>query len=118
MILKKIKLFVFSLVCFNVIIYSQYNGINIDDYIQDPEVIEVNQLDKTNLLIPFNNFDSAVKENQQESSYYKSLNGKWKFHFEETPYSFPTNFFTKDFKDVIGKKLMSLVIGSCKVMII
>ncbi len=105
MILKKIKLFVFSLVCFNVIIYSQYNGINIDDYIQDPEVIEVNQLDKTNLLIPFNNFDSAVKENQQESSYYKSLNGKWKFHFEETPYSFPTNFFTKDFKDVTWKEI-------------
>ncbi len=99
------KLTIIFLFLFTVKLFSQYDRINIDDYIQNPEVIAVNQLQKTNLLVPFKDFDSAAKEYYTESSYYKSLDGNWNFHFENTPYTFPKDFYKKNFKDDSWKEI-------------
>lgn len=80
-------------------ILSQYGNINIDDYIQDARVFQKNQLEHSSLLIPFKDFKSARNNYETESSYYLSLNGKWKFHLENTPYTFPQNFFLSNFND-------------------
>ncbi|MFO7447990.1 MAG: glycoside hydrolase family 2 TIM barrel-domain containing protein [Ignavibacteriaceae bacterium] len=80
-------------------IYPQYGDINVDDYIQNPEVFEENQLKHTNLLIPFESFDAAKSKDASESLYYSSLNGDWKFHLENTPYTFPENFYAPNFDD-------------------
>ena len=34
-----------------------------------------------------------IEGNIEESEYYKSLNGKWKFHFSESPFQRPKDFF-------------------------
>ena len=36
---------------------------------------------------------------EDESQYYQSLNGEWKFKFENTPYIFPKDFYEKKFND-------------------
>ena len=50
-------------------IRAQYGSINIDDYIQNPEVFEENQLKPAAILIPFDNVLSInlmVKRNNGE----------------------------------------------------
>lgn len=79
--------------------FGQYKQINIDNYIQVAEVVGENQLPQSPTLIPFASFQSAVADPESASSYYESLNGFWKFKFEETPYIFPKNFYEKNFND-------------------
>ncbi len=50
-------------------IFSQYGKINIDKYIQDAEVFNVNQLEHKPTLIPFETIQSA-KENRLTGSKY------------------------------------------------
>jgi beta-galactosidase len=80
-------------------IFPQYGEINIDKFIQDPEVFGDKQLDHRTLLIPYESFKAAAAGHDTNSAYYQSLNGMWKFHFEMTPYTFDKNFYKIDFND-------------------
>lgn len=94
----RIKLiFILLVPIFN--IFPQYNGLNIDDYIQDAAVFEENQLPLLPTLISFGSFRSAIAESEYQSEFHKSLNGKWKFKLENTPYTFQQDFYQKDFDD-------------------
>jgi beta-galactosidase len=80
-------------------IVSQYGSINIDEYIQDAEVFEENQLQHLPTLIPFGNLQAAIEKKEVDSKYYQTLNGKWKFKLENTPYTFPEDFYEVNFND-------------------
>ena len=84
--MKIILLLFFLLILYNIKIYSQYGGIDVDKYIQDAEVFEENQLPLLPTLIPFENNQSALTKAENESEFYQNLNGGWKFKFENTPY--------------------------------
>ena len=47
-------------------------------------------------LIPFKNVDEALGE-QENSSYFRSLNGYWKFNWVKKPSERPTDFYKEDF---------------------
>ncbi len=96
---KNKKYLVLLLIIFTNGSFAQYGQINIDDYIQDARVFEENQLPLLPILIPFENYQSALIKDEIESEYYQSLNGEWKFKFEYTPYIFPKNFYEKNFDD-------------------
>ncbi|MBK7228512.1 MAG: DUF4981 domain-containing protein [Ignavibacteriales bacterium] len=80
--------------------FSQYGKINIDKYIQDAEVFNENQLEHSPTLIPFETIQSAKENRITDSKYYQSLNGKWKFNLENTPYIFTKDFYEINFNDV------------------
>lgn len=96
MIFKKLFILFFTI---SSIAYSQYGKIEIDKFIQDAEVFNVNQLELKPLLIPFETFQTAKEEDETESKYFQSLNGKWKFTLENTPYTFSKDFYEVKFDD-------------------
>ncbi|QQS36992.1 MAG: DUF4981 domain-containing protein [Ignavibacteriales bacterium] len=77
----------------------QYGQINIDDYIQNAEMFEENQLPLLPTLIPFKDVESSLKTSESQSEFYQSLNGKWKFNFQYTPYTFPHDFYEQNYDD-------------------
>lgn len=77
----------------------QYGRINIDDYIQNAEMFEENQLPLLPALIPFKNIESSLNSAENKSEYYQSLNGRWKFYFQYTPYTFPSGFYEQNYDD-------------------
>jgi beta-galactosidase len=80
-------------------IFSQYGNINIDKYIQDAEIFDENQLEHKPTLIPFETIQSAIEKKEIDSKYFQSLNGKWKFNLENTPYTFPKDFYSIEYND-------------------
>ena len=99
MLNKIFNLVLISILLISVEIYSQYGKINIDKYIQDAEVFDENQLEHKPTLIPFETVESAKVNKVIDSKYFQSLNGKWKFNLENTPYTFPKDFYEMKFND-------------------
>lgn len=50
-----------------------------------PEHIAVNRLPSHACLIPFQDKETALTRDRAKSSYFKSLNGTWKFHLHKKP---------------------------------
>jgi beta-galactosidase len=65
---------------------------------ENPRIFTVNEEPAHNTLIPFNDIESALK-GFENSSYYKSLNGNWKFNWVKKPADRPINFYEVDFND-------------------
>lgn len=98
--LNKIFYLVFILILLaSAEIISQYGKINIDKYIQDAEIFDENQLEHKPTLIPFETLQCAKEKKGIDSKYYQTLNGKWKFNLEDTPYIFPKDFYEVEFDD-------------------
>ena len=51
----------------------------------NPEIFQLNRLSAHTMTIPHSSKNSALNFQEQTSSYYQSLNGKWKFHFSPRP---------------------------------
>lgn len=96
---KMKKYFELMLILGAVNLFAQYGDINIDNYIQNAEMFAENQIDPTAILIPFASYDDCLNKSEQESGYFKSLNGKWQFNLQNTPYTFDKDFFTPDYND-------------------
>ena len=70
---------------------------DINDWWEDPEVFNVGQIKPHVNVVPFDDKDSALNSKKENSSYYYSLNGKWKFNWVERPSDRPIDFFQNDF---------------------
>jgi beta-galactosidase len=75
------------------------NFTNVYPFIEDISVFEINQTEGHTVCIPFNSVDEALHLQKSKSVNVLSLNGKWKFHYANTPEGAPKNFFTSQFKD-------------------
>ena len=72
---------------------------HIYQYIEDPSVFSVNQEPGHMPLVPFRSVNDALTCNRELSDGYRSLNGKWKFHWSENPENLPDEFYKRHFKD-------------------
>ncbi|QKY70370.1 glycoside hydrolase family 2 TIM barrel-domain containing protein [Lentibacillus sp. CBA3610] len=63
----------------------------------NPEIYQVNREPGHASITPYNDVDSALKDDSTESDFYQSLNGQWKFHFSEKPDERPANFYEDDY---------------------
>ena len=63
----------------------------------NPEIYNVNTLPDRAYFMPYKSRDKALAGNDKQSAYYKTLSGKWDFHFAENPQKRPTSFFREDF---------------------
>ena len=74
-------------------------------YWQDVEVVEVNKEYPRTSFMTFDNKTNALSKRFEESKYYHTLNGTWKFYFVEGYKQLPENLIdpsvsTKDWKDI------------------
>ena len=65
--------------------------------LEDPTMFNQNKLEPHCYYIPFKTPEQALTLRDEESPYYQSLNGNWKFHFVENPSKRPTQFMKPGF---------------------
>lgn len=66
---------------------------------ENPEILERNREIAHSTIIPYHDVESAINEKREDSKYFKSLNGKWKFNYSVAPWMVPENFFDINFDD-------------------
>ena len=64
---------------------------------QSPDSVAVNKLQPHAWFFSFRNIDEARKVLPENSSYWKSLDGMWKFHWAPNPDERPKEFFRIDY---------------------
>ncbi len=98
--MKKILLSLLFLV-FLVSSFGQTNKFldNIYNYIEDPGMFTLNQEPGHVPLVPFSSLSQALGNDWSKSGGYQSLNGTWKFKWQETPDLVPKDFFIEKYKD-------------------
>ncbi|HAQ21364.1 MAG TPA: glycoside hydrolase family 2 [Prolixibacteraceae bacterium] len=72
---------------------------NLYDYIENPQMIGLNQEEGHAPLLPYTNLDKAFTREKAQSSGYLSLDGKWKFLYTVNPDGINKNFFRNDFSE-------------------
>lgn len=66
---------------------------------------QVNKVEPRSNVIPYDDENGVENLDYQSSKYYKSLNGKWKFHWVERPADKPSGFYQTGY-DVSGWDLI------------
>ncbi|PZP52700.1 MAG: glycoside hydrolase family 2 [Pseudopedobacter saltans] len=65
--------------------------------IEDPECLGINKLPAHATLMPYLNEREALAADRHASSYYRTLNGTWKFHWVSWPQKRPVDFYRTDY---------------------
>jgi len=66
---------------------------------ENPAVFAVNREAPHATLFPFESRDLAIARDRGQSAYFRSLNGRWRFHWVPTPDERPRDFFRPAFDD-------------------
>ena len=78
---------------------------NVYPYIENTAVFEINQTEGHTVCIPFKSVGEVLNLQKSKSENVLSLNGRWKFHFANTPEGTPNDFFTSNFNDQIWSEI-------------
>lgn len=79
-------------------VYTVFSQINKPDW-ENLSVLEINREPARAYFIPFANEKQALAGDKNQSPFYQSLNGNWKFHWVARPEERPADFFKTDFND-------------------
>lgn len=82
-------------------LYAQHKPFleNIYDYIENPQMIGLNQEEGHVPLLPYANLEKAFTREKALSSGLLPLDGKWKFLYSVNPDGINKNFFRNDFSE-------------------
>jgi len=72
---------------------------DIYDDIENPAVVGRNKLEPHSFAIPYSSVEQAFDGVWDQSPYFKSLNGKWKFNWVRNPADRPEGFEAKGYND-------------------
>ena len=72
---------------------------NIYDYIENPQMIGLNQEEGHVPLLPYTSLEKAFTRDKQQSSGYLSLDGKWNFLYATNPDGINKSFYRNDFSE-------------------
>ena len=64
--------------------------------LQDPEVVSLNRMPMRNTAFAFESRQLAQQRSKENSAYFLSLNGSWKFNWVKDPADRPVDFFKPD----------------------
>ena len=65
--------------------------------LKNPKIFNVNRVEPHTYYIPFANSENALSQKNDESPFYKSLNGTWKFNWVKNPSDRPVDFYKPDY---------------------
>lgn len=65
--------------------------------IENPQIIGIHKLPPRTAIWPEPTLSAAARSDYEHSSWVKSLNGTWKFHWSPDPASRPVDFYKTDF---------------------
>ena len=89
--MKTYKTFLLALLCISGMATAQ-----IPDW-ENPEVFAVNKENTRATSLPYPSEELALKNDYNASPFYKSLNGKWKFHWVPKVAEVPQNFWQENY---------------------
>ncbi|MEJ5960938.1 glycoside hydrolase family 2 TIM barrel-domain containing protein [Pedobacter immunditicola] len=75
----------------------QAQGIPVE--LQTPEIVSVNRMPMRAEAFAYENKAQAVKRTKENSAYFMSLNGTWKFNWVQDPAKRPVDFYKTDYND-------------------
>lgn len=70
---------------------------DINHYIENPAMVAENQEPPHVPLVVYDSFEQARSDDRNQSDYYQSLNGDWKFHWSPNPVEAPPHFYEPTF---------------------
>jgi beta-galactosidase len=73
--------------------------------IEDPECLSLNKEPDHATLMPYASLKEALAANRHASSFSRSLNGPWKFHWVAHPDNRPEDFYKTEFDDSAWKEI-------------
>ncbi|NIA31529.1 MAG: DUF4981 domain-containing protein, partial [Actinobacteria bacterium] len=65
--------------------------------LENPKMFNQNKEEPHATFVPFADVESAMQKKKEESPFYESLNGTWKFKWVRSPADRPTTFYKDDF---------------------
>lgn len=71
--------------------------------LQTPEIVSVNRMPMRASAFAFESRELAVKRQKEQSGYFISMNGDWKFNWVQDPRKRPLDFYKTDFNDADWK---------------
>ncbi|KIQ25459.1 beta-galactosidase [Flavobacterium sp. MEB061] len=99
----KTKIFLLSLLILCVtVVFAQEKDRN--DW-ENPLVFQINREPARAAFLPYADETSAIMDKYENSPWYFSLNGKWKFSWSPTPDQRPKDFYKTDFSTLHWKEL-------------
>ena len=102
MIKSKLKIAILSIIVMNGMLISEVRANNLPqlksgvDYpaeIEDPQCLGINKEAYHATLMPYANLQEALVAKRHASSYYRNLNGQWKFNWVPSPEQRPVDFY-------------------------
>ncbi|TCN53161.1 DUF4981 domain-containing protein [Flavobacterium circumlabens] len=72
---------------------------------ENPQVFQINREPARAAFLPYADEISAISDKYENSPWYFSLNGKWKFSWSPTPDQRPKDFYKTDFSTLHWKEL-------------
>jgi beta-galactosidase len=66
---------------------------------ENPKITGENKITPHSYFIPFSDFRNALTLQNEDSPFYQSLNGLWKFNWVENPADRPVDFYKTEFDD-------------------
>lgn len=72
---------------------------------ENPEVFQINREPARASFLPYADEPSAISDKYENSPWYFSLNGKWKFSWSPTPDQRPKDFYKTDFSTLHWNEL-------------
>ena len=81
---------------------------------QSQYAIGLNKLQPHTYVWPYATVTDVEQGDYEQSPYYLSLNGKWKFHWVKNPDKRPKEFINRLFIPVVGRTFLFPVIGNVR----
>ena len=98
---KTILSYVLVLLC--IFSYGQEKN-TLNDW-ENPAVFQINREPARATFLPFADKQSAISDIYENSPWYSSLNGNWKFQWSPTPDQRPKDFYKTDFNVINWKEI-------------
>jgi len=71
----------------------------LSEELQTPSIVSVNRMPMRASAFAYENLALAKQRDKEKSTYFKSLNGSWKFNWVKDPRNRPHEFYRPDFDD-------------------
>lgn len=95
--MNKTLLSIFALICLGTIQAASGATDNNQPEWQSQYAIGQNKLEPHAYVWPFENEKAIIEGDHESSPWYRSLNGKWKFHWTKNPDNRPKDFYKPSF---------------------